>query len=444
MSNSTPNQLSSNWKPPFFTLWSGQAVSLLGSQLVQFALVWWLTQTTGSATVLAIATLVALLPQVFIGPLAGVLVDRLSRRKVMIIADTLIAGLTLALGILFWLDAAQVWHVYLLMFLRAILGGFHWPAMQASTSLMVPKEHLSRVQGLNQVLNGAMNIFAAPLGALLLSLLPMQGVLAIDVVTALIAVLPLLFIAVPQPERSPAPGVERAPASMWQELRQGFRYVWAWPGLMLIMLLATLVNLVLTPTGALQPILVTRHFGGQAIHLAWMESAWGIGVVGGGLTLGVWGGFRKRIVTSMAGLIALGVAILLVGFVPAPAFWLAVGLMLVAGFMNPIVNGPLLAVVQAVVAPEMQGRVFTLIMSFAAAMSPLGLILAGPFADRFGVQTWFVVGGVVTVTLGALAFFVPAIMHIEERPGNQAEIPASNPEPGATNLTIGLAETSGD
>jgi DHA3 family macrolide efflux protein-like MFS transporter len=446
MSNpkTNPNPPPSHWKPPFFTMWSGQAVSLLGSQLVQFALVWWLTQTTGSATVLAVATLVALLPQVFIGPLAGVLVDRWNRRRVMMVADALIALATLVLAALFWLGIAQIWHVYLLMFIRAVLGGFHWPAMQASTSLMVPKEQLSRVQGLNQMLHGAMNIFAAPMGALLLSLLSMQGVLAIDIVTALIAVLTLLFIFVPQPTRSPASAADQAPASMRRELSEGFRYVWAWPGLMLIMLMATLINLVLTPTGSLQPILVTRHFSGQAIHLAWMESAWGIGVVVGGITLGAWGGFRKRIVTSMVGLVAMGLSVLLVGFVPPTAFWLAVGLMLVAGFMNPIVNGPLLAVVQAVVAPEMQGRVFTLIMSFASAMSPLGLILAGPFADRFGVQAWFVVGGVVTMLLGAVAFFVPAIMHIEDERGSKAETPGSEPEEISSRHAPGLAEISGD
>jgi len=444
MSDQNSNQIPKNWKPPFFTLWGGQAVSLLGSQLVQFALVWWLTQTTGSATVLAIATLVALLPQVLIGPFAGVLVDRWNRRKVMIVADTLIALSTLLLALLFWLGAAQVWHVYLLMFIRSLLGGFHWPAMHASTSLMVPKEHLSRVQGLNQMLNGAMNIFAAPLGALLLSLLPMQGVLAIDVVTALIAVVPLLFISVPQPSRSPASASGLAAASMRNELREGFRYVWAWPGLVLILLMATLINLVLTPTGSLQPILVTQHFGGQAMQLAWIESAWGIGMVAGGLTLGAWGGFRRRIITSMVGLVAMGLAILLVGFVPGSAFWLAVGLMLVAGFMNPIVNGPLLAVVQAVVAPEMQGRVFTLIMSFAAAMSPVGLILAGPFADRFGVQAWFVLGGVITMLLGVTAFFVPAIMHIEEERSREAKNLTSQPVDDASRLSPGLAEISGD
>lgn len=444
MSNQNPDPKSISWKAPFFTLWSGQAVSLLGSQLVQFALVWWLTQTTGSATVLAIATLVALLPQVFIGPLAGVLVDRWSRRRVLIIADTLIALTTLGLAALFWLGIVQVWHVYLVMFIRSLLGGFHWPAMQASTTLMVPKEHLSRVQGLNQMLHGAMSIFAAPLGALLLSLLPMQGVLAIDVVTALIAVLPLLFIAVPQPVRDLASTAVQARPSMRQELREGFRYVWSWPGLMLIMLMATLINLVLTPTGALQPILVTRHFGGQAMHLAWIESAWGIGMVAGGLTLSAWGGFRKRIVTSLVGLVAMGLGILLVGFIPPSAFWLAVGLMLVAGFMNPIVNGPLLAVVQAVVAPEMQGRVFTLIMSFAAAMSPLGLILAGPFADRYGVQAWFVVGGAVTILLGAAAFFVPAILRIEEGHSSQVEPPETSQEMDSAAFSTGLVENIGD
>jgi DHA3 family macrolide efflux protein-like MFS transporter len=167
-------------------------------------------------------------------------------------------------------------------------------------------------------------------------------------------------------------------------------------------------------------------------------------MLAGGLTLGAWGGFRRRILTSLAGLVAMGLAILLVGFVPASAFWLAVMLMLAAGFMNPIVNGPLLAVVQAVVAPEMQGRVFTLIMSFAAAMSPLGLILAGPFADHFGVQAWFVLGGVITALIGVMAFFVPAIRHIEEDRGHPSDNPAVQPDEVSSRLAPGLVEMSGD
>jgi MFS transporter, DHA3 family, macrolide efflux protein len=428
MSTTIEQPVLRNWKVPFFTVWIGQAISLLGSQLVQFALVWWLTQTTGSATVLATATLVALLPQVFLGPIAGVVVDRWNRKLVMIVADGLIALATLGLAALFYMGHVQVWQVYVLLFIRSAAGGFHWPAMQASTSLMVPKEHLARIQGLNQMLSGMMNIGAAPLGALLLGILPMQGILSIDVITAAIAITLLLFVHIPQPDKIEAAQMGKAKPSMWLDLKAGFRYVAAWPGLLIIGLMATLINMLLTPTSSLQPLLVTRHFGGQAMQLAYMETAWGIGAVAGGVTLSIWGGFRRRIVTSMVGLIVLGVCILAIGLMPAWAFWLAVLFTFVVGFTNPLVNGPLFAAVQAVVEPDMQGRVFTLIGSAAAAMSPLGLIIAGPVADAFGIRSWFLVGGIVTLLIGAVSFLIPAVMHFEDgrnRPSEQSGQPDS-------------------
>lgn len=435
-----------NWAAPFFTIWGGQAFSLLGSQLVQFALVWWLTQETGSATVLATATLVAFLPQVFLGPVAGALVDRWSRRLVMILADVSIALATFGLVILFWSGFIQIWHVYLLLFLRAIGGVFHWAAMQASTSLMVPKDHLSRIQGLNQMLSGAMNIGSAPLGALMLGAMPMQGILGVDIVTAALAILPLLFIPIPQPERITPPGVVEGDGdnSLRQDLKEGLRYVWSWPGLMMVMVMATMINFLLTPASALQPILVTKHFGGQALELAWMESAWGIGVVAGGLTLGAWGGFRRRVITSLLGLLVLGAGMAVIGLIPPSGYWLAVGVIFLVGFTNPIINGPLLAVVQAVVAPEMQGRVFTLMMSVASAMTPIGLLVAGPVADYLGVQSWYVVGGIITALLGLGAFFVPAIMRIEN--GRDAEAEAVETEPGeeTPSLPAVQAKPSGD
>lgn len=411
------------WKFPFFAIWTGQAFSLLGSQLVQFALIWWLTKTTGSATVLATASLVGLLPQVIVGPLAGAFVDRWNRRITMIVADGLVAMATLGLIFLFYTGMVQVWHIYLIMLLRATAGGFQWPAMQASTSLMVPKEHLSRIQGLNQMLNGAMNIGAAPVGALLMNFLPMHNILSIDIATAFLAVLPLFFIPIPQPERVIAVDTADRKTSIWQELMAGFRYVWAWPGLVMILVMATLINLLLNPAAALQPILVSKHFGGGAMQLAWMESAWGIGVVVGGLTLSAWGGFRRRVLTSLVGLIGLGIGMFVVGVLPATALLVAVGMMFFVGFTNPIINGPLFAVLQSIVAPEMQGRVFNLVLSVASLMTPLGLILAGPVADTFGVQSWFIVGGILTTVLGAGAFFIPAIVGVED--GRAADTPAS-------------------
>jgi len=413
MNNEVRTQPGDKWAFPFFTIWSVQALSLLGSQLVQFALIWWLTKTTGSATVLAMATLVGLVPSIILGPVAGALVDRWNRRVIMIVADAVIAAATVGLAILFWTEFIQIWHIYSLMFIRSLAGGFHRTAMQTSTSLMVPKEQLARVQGINQMLNGGLNIASAPLGALLLELLSMQSILFIDVVTAFVAILPLFFIFIPQPKRASSPSGETG-SSIWQELKLGFQYVRGWPGLLLIGLLATFINLLLTPAFTLIPLLVTQHFGGGAFQLAWLDSIAGVGVIAGGLLLGVWGGFKRRIITSLAGLIGIGFGAVLMGLTPGSMFPLGVAAALIIGFSLPITNGPLYAALQATVAPDMQGRVFTLIESVSSAMSPLGLLVAGPVADLIGVQSWFLMGGIVSGLMGIIGLFIPAIVHFED------------------------------
>ncbi len=423
--NATPR-----WAPRFFTIWTAQAFSLLGSQLVSFAVIWWLTQSTGSATVLATASLVGLLPQVILGPFTGTLVDRWNRRLTMILADGTIALATGLLAVLFALGHIQIWHIYTLLFIRSVCGGFHWSAKQASTTLMVPREHYARIQGLNQSLQGGMSIASAPLGALLLVLLPMQGILAIDVVTAIIAITPLLFFQVPQPERATVQSASQASPTFWQDFRAGFRYVLSWPGLMLIGIMATVINFLLTPAFSLLPILVTRHFNGQAIQLATLESFSGIGFIAGGLVLSAWGGFKRRILTTMLALIFQGAGCLVMGLLPPSAFTYAVITMLFFGIFNVLVNGPLLASVQAAVAPEMQGRVLTLIGSVAAGMSPIGLIIAGPIADKMGVQTWFIIGGIVTTLIAIISFFIPAVMHFEDGRGGVAVTGSIQPAGG--------------
>ena len=162
-----------NWTVRFFTLWTGQALSLLGSQLVQFSIIWYLTQKTNSATTLAIASMMGLLPQVLLSPFIGTWVDRGNRRLILIFSDGTVAAATLTLALLFATGQVQVWHIYFALFVRAIAGGFHQSAFGASTVMLVPKEQLARVHGFNQALNGGLNIISAPLGAYLLSVLPM-------------------------------------------------------------------------------------------------------------------------------------------------------------------------------------------------------------------------------------------------------------------------------
>lgn len=419
MENSS-HPLPQNWATRFFTIWTGQAFSLFGSALVQFALIWWLTQKTGSGTMLAFATLAAMLPQIVLGPFAGALVDRWNRRLIMIVADASIALATFGLIVLFATGLVQIWHVYVLMAIRSLGGAFHFPAMSASTRMMVPEKHLTRISGLNQTLQGIMNMIAPPIGALLIEVFPTQNVLLIDIGTAVLAILPLFFFSIPQPPRVETP--HQTKPSLFADVREGLAYVRNWNGLLVVLSMAVLLNFLLTPTGSLMPLLITKYFGKGALEFGLMDSASGFGVIIGGVLLSIWGGFRKKIVTSMVGIIGIGIGITGVALVPAHLFTLAMISMAFSSAMTPITNGPLGAIMQARVRPDMQGRVMSLVGSAATAMAPLGLLIAGPISDLIGIRSWYFIAGLVTIFMGILGFSLPAVMHIEdEQPGeNQA------------------------
>jgi MFS transporter, DHA3 family, macrolide efflux protein len=420
---SSSQPVPTRWAGRFFTVWTGQALSLFGSALVQFALIWWLAQKSGSATVLAIAVMVGMLPQILIGPFAGALVDRWNRRIIMIVADTTIAVFSLLLAYLFATGTVQIWHVYAVMAVRALGGAFHFPAMAASTPLMVPNEQLTRINGLNQALQGVNGLAAPPVGALLLSFLPTQGILLIDVGTALLAVLPLLFIPIPQPQKH-ADAEHGSKPSLLQDVRAALTYIRSIPGFMAIIFMALFLNFLLVPTESLLPLLVTKHFGKGAIELGLLQSATGIGIIAGGILLNVWGGFKKKIVTSITGIIGLGVGVMLTGLAPANGFILAILGSVLLGFMLPIANGPIGALMQSIVRPDMQGRVMSLLNSGATAIAPLGLLIAGPFSDWLGIRLWFWAGGILCMLIALSAFFRPVIMNVEDH-DQAAPIPAS-------------------
>jgi len=405
----TPQPTNENWAPRFFTLWIGQAFSLLGSQLVQFAIIWYLTLETNSATALAIASLMGLLPQVILSPFIGTWVDRGNRRAILISADATVALATLVLVTLFALGRVEIWHIYALLFVRAVAGGFHQSAFGASVVLLVPKEHLARVQGFNQALYGGLNIISAPLGAFLYATLPMQGILSIDVVTAVLAIMILLFFQIPQPERG-----EAAKATFWQDFAAGFRYILAWRGLLIVLGMVMVINFFYSAAESLTPILISRHFRGDAQQLGWWQAAFAIGTIAGGILLGAWGGFKKKVVTAQFGLIVLGIGTTIIGFTPPQLFWLGLAANTLTGLILPITNGSYGAILQSVIAPDMQGRVFAFIMSAAMLVSPLGLVIAGPISDALGIQLWFWVSGITCALMGIAGFFINEVMGMEE------------------------------
>jgi DHA3 family macrolide efflux protein-like MFS transporter len=202
--------------------------------------------------------------------------------------------------------------------------------------------------------------------------------------------------------------------SFSDDLREGLRLVSGWPGILMIMLVFGLVHLVFTPSMSLLPILVTDHFKGGAIELAWLQSAMGVGGVTGGLVLGVWGGFKRRIMTSMGGLALAGVSMGVLGFAPANAVPVAFVGMFSAGFMITMVVAARQSIIQKAVPPALQGRVYTLIVSGWAVMDPIGLAIAGPASDVLGVRSLYLLCSVVMIFLGVGAFFVPSIMNVDD------------------------------
>ena len=401
-----------HWKTRFFTIWTGQSLSLVGSAAAQFALVWWVTEKTGSATVLATASLVAMAPSIVLRPFIGVLVDRLSRKRVMILSDSFIALVSLWLAYLFWTGSMEVWHVYVVMLARSFGGAFHHTAMSASVTLIVPKEHYARVEGLNQTIDGGLGVLGPMLGALLLKLLPLHGIMMLDFTTAAFAVLPLFLFAIPQPE--PMAGETPETRRFWTDFRAGLRYVLAWRGLLALCGLLVVMNFAISPAFSLTPILVLKGYGGDEVLLGSLNSAMGLGTVLGGLLLSVWGGFRRKIVTTLGAVIAIGGSLFLIAFAPSRMFYVGIVGFFLSGSLMAIANGCLRATFRGAVHPSMQGRVGALMGSLATAMNPIGLLIAGPVADAIGVRSWFAIAGAVLLIGGIVGLGMRPLHHIED------------------------------
>jgi len=399
------------WAPRFFSIWVGQQLSWIGSRAGGFALVWWLTRETGSAQVLATATLGIIVPVVILGPIAGTYVDRWNRRLTILISDTSIALVSLFLAYLFWTGQMEIWHVYLVIVARSIGGTFHGPAIAASTTMLVPEEHLTRIAGLNQSMTGAIQVFGPVLGALLISIMPLHGVMLFDVATAAFAVLPLLFLPIPQPKPETMEEGERLLTS----LLIAFRFVWQKRGIFCIAALAGFMNFIINPVFVLLPLLVTEHFQAGPLELGWLQSASGVGLIAGGLLLSLWGGFKKKVVTMYVGGGLQGLALALLGVVPSNLFPVAVVAMGANGLLNALYNGATAPVIQTVVPPDMQGRVFTLLASICQGVYPISLAILGPVVGLIGLRSWYVGGGLLVFAVCMAALFVPAIANLEQQ-----------------------------
>ena len=359
------------------------------------------------------AGIAALLPVAIFSPLGGALADRFSRRAIMIVTDAITAACMVVLVVLFATERIELWHIYTLMFVRATMQAFQQPAAAASTVNLVPPEFVPRAAGLNQAMQGVLTIAGAPLGAVAMAVLPIQGALSIDIVTALVGITPLLFFRIPQPTAPEYEGPKRPVAQHGGRARTTSGATVACAKLYFVL---GLVVFTVMPTFTLTPLLVKEHFGGGVNQVALMEGLAGVGVILGGIAITVWPPARGRIVVTLLSFAASCGAVALTALSGSEMFWLAIVWWFISGVTFSTGNAPMTAIMQINIPNQMQGRAFSLLNVVFGLAGPLGLMIAGPLGEAFGVRTVFIVGGTLSAIICAGGLFSPALRNIEETP----------------------------
>ena len=376
MSNAKPRSAGMG---TFIFIWIGQAISMLGSGMTQFALTIWAYESTGSATALALVGFFSYAPTVIASPLAGALVDRWNRKVVMMLSD-LAAGLsTIVVLILYSTGRLEIWQLCVTGAFAGFFSAFQFPAFSAAMTLMVPKEQYTRANGLVALAESATTIVAPVLAGLLLTLIGISGIMVIDIVTFVFAVSAVALVFIPQPAESEAGREGRG--SLWRESLYGFQYIWERKSLLGIQLTFTLSNFFFAIGMVLVAPMILARSGSNELALGTVQSALGIGGVIGSVLLAAWGGPRRRIHGVLGGFILssiLGQSVMGIGqSLPVWAFAAFCSM-----FFMPFINGSNQSIWQSKVAPDLQGRVFGTRRLIAQIAGPLGMLIAGPLADR--------------------------------------------------------------
>ncbi len=388
----------------FFT---GQQVSILGSSIAQFLLIWWITMETGSALYLSIAAFAGFAPMIALTPFAGVLADRWNRKKIIFTVDLLQALTTTALIFLFWLGDVSVLQILLFLALRGVYQAFNAPTVNAIVPLMVPREKLSRVNGLNYLLTGAMTLMGPVLAALLLAFWRIEQVLWIDPATFIVALLPLLIIKIP----SVRVGQERTPFK--RDFSEGLSFIKSVRGLVPLITLATALNFLLVPLETLLPYFVAFDHLGGAESLALILASMQGGMLAGGVMMSVVKEFRRKIVASLVFIYVIFAGYALIAVTPVGLFWFMALGGLVLGFGVAPANVSVQTILQTRVPLEMQGRIGSVTMALASAATPLGMLLAGSVVGFAGTTNLFLACIVVGVSLLTFSWFFTGVRHVE-------------------------------
>ena len=385
------------WKKKAVAFITSQAVSLFGSSIVQMAIVWYVTMQTSSGIWLTILTLSSFLPQMIISPFAGVWADRYNKKKIIILADVLIAASTLILAIFLQINNlanTSLIAIVVVSIIRSIGTGIQTPTVNSMIPVLVPEDKLMKFNGVNSSIQSVIQ-FASPLvagGILVLG--SISNILFIDVITAVIGVSILSFIKI---EQKSVQKIEEK-ASTINEIKEGIRFSISDKLIGKLLLIYGIFIFLSVPSSFMSSLIITRNFGQDYMYLSICETIGFVGMFLGGLLLGTWGGFKNRNKTLTLGMILYSIFAIGLGLVTQ--YWMFVALIFFISFSIPIIQTTTMTMLQEKVQIEMQGRIFSLLNAIFSGLMPLGMILFGVLADIVSINYLIIPAGAILLLIG--------------------------------------------
>ena len=383
-----------NWRKNIILFLSSQTISLFGSSLVQYAIMWHITLTTKSGLMMTLFIICGFIPTFILSPVAGVWADRYNRKRLIILADGLIALSTLVLAIVFIMGYDAIWLLFVMAAIRAIGAGIQTPAVGAILPQIVPKDMLTKVNGINGSIQAIIMFVSPMVSAALITMSSLGVIFFIDVITAAIAIITLLFFLKIAVHKKAS---QNQTTSYFSDFREGINYIKKHSFLKTFFLFFGIFFVLMAPAAFLTPLQVTRSFGDDVWRLTAIELAFSIGMMAGGGIIAAWGGFQNRVYTMTFASLLMGACTFALGIVPI--FWIYLLAMAVFGVAMPIFNTPTMVILQEKVDENYLGRIFGVFGMISTSMMPIGMIIFGPLADVIDVE-WLLIGtGVLILVL---------------------------------------------
>lgn len=412
-----------SWQATTAIFLGSQVLSMLGTSLVQYALMWYVTLETRSGTMMTLFIICGFLPTLLLSPFAGVWADRHDRKRLIVLSDGIIALITLALAVAFAGGGKALWLIFLASALRAVGTAVQGPAVGAIVPQFVPPDQLMRVNGISTTLQSAIMLASPVASGVLVSLVPMHVVFLIDLATAAVAIaILLLFLRVPAHARAG----DVARPTPFEDLRLGFRYVRDHRYLVPFFVYMAVLLFLVSPAAFLTPLQVARTYGADVWRLTAIEVAFSAGMMAGGAVLSAWGGFANRIHTMVLANAAMAGLTIVLGL--APSFWLYLAAMVAFGIALPFFNTPSAVLLQDHVEPGFLGRVFSILTMISTSVMPVGMLLFGPLAEAVRIEWILLATGALMAGLAIPVLASRRLVDAGRRPAPPA--PAASAAPG--------------